>query len=130
MTTPAERRDVDAVLQHLDWVRALALRLLGDPAEADDVRQDVWLLTRRIGAPGSGLRAWLGGVVRNVVRERRRASAIRGRHESEAAAAEARRVDRAHEDAALLQEVALQQVVVQRLMALPEHYRSALLGRY
>ncbi len=126
MMHPAEQPEVDDVLQHLDWVQALALRLLGDPAEADDVRQDVWLLTRRVRVPGEGLRAWLGGVVRNVVRERRRARAIRDRHEEGAAVQRSR----AAEDEALVREVLLQQLVVQRLMALPEHYRSALLGRY
>lgn len=33
---------IDELLAHAGWVRALAARLVRDPAAADDVTQEVW----------------------------------------------------------------------------------------
>ncbi|MEZ6018065.1 MAG: sigma factor-like helix-turn-helix DNA-binding protein [Planctomycetota bacterium] len=119
--------DPEEVLQHLDWVRGLAVRLVGDPAEADDLRQEVWLLSQGLVRPRwMPVRGWLSGLLRNKVRDRRRAALTRARHEDGAALERARSM----ELGAVVREVSLHQVVVARLMQLREPYRATLLARY
>lgn len=86
MTTPS----VDDLLQHASWVRALAGRLVADPARADDVAQEAWAAA--IANPPShaeNVRAWLATVVRNVVRGTSRAESRRAVRESAVARHEA-----------------------------------------
>ncbi|MEL6712485.1 MAG: sigma factor-like helix-turn-helix DNA-binding protein, partial [Planctomycetota bacterium] len=119
--------DPEEVLEHLDWIRRLAERLVRDPGEADDLRQEVWLLSQRIARPvRMPLKGWLGGLLRNVVRERRRASRRRADHEQASA------LERAlSEDATpWVREVSMQQVVLQRLVRLKEPYLSTLVACY
>ena len=63
-----------------------ARRSLGDPASADDVAQETWVAAWQTDAPIGNVRAWLGGVVRNLAGMRLRAE--RTRREREAAKAE------------------------------------------
>ncbi|MEM9381134.1 MAG: sigma-70 family RNA polymerase sigma factor, partial [Planctomycetota bacterium] len=127
MSSVPVQPEPESYLEHLDWVRGLALQIVGDPAEADDLRQEVWLLAQRLHRPTTGsLRAWLGGILRNVVRDRRRASSTRSLHEERAALERATALD----EPGVVREVAIQQVVVDVLVALPEPYRSTLLARY
>ena len=58
------------------WVRRLAVRLLRDETDADDVIQEVWLRAMR-SPPRSeaAVRSWLGRVVRRLVLDRRRGEA-------------------------------------------------------
>lgn len=117
----------DDVLRHLDWVRGLALQLVGDPAEADDLRQEVWLLSQRLQKPiRSSLQGYLGGLLRNVVRDRRRTERTRSRYEESAALARARSTAAPM----LVRQASVQQAVVERLMQLREPYRCTLLARY
>lgn len=57
-----DAQDADGLLAHLDWARGLALRLVDDPARADDLAQEAslrWLRARPQDAQrGPGLRAW------------------------------------------------------------------------
>src|SRR5262245_41625556 len=80
---PANAADL---LRHAAWLPALARTLVGE-ADADDVVQETWVaaVARRPTAVHS-LRAWLGAVARNVVRQRARSDARR--REREAAAAQ------------------------------------------
>lgn len=74
MTAPS----VDELLRHASWVRALAGRLVADPARADDVAQEAW--TAALANPprhSTNLRAWLATIVRNVARGTGRAGARR-----------------------------------------------------
>jgi len=64
---------LDALLRHGDFVRRLARSLVADADLAEDVAQETWLAAlRRPPRHGDNLRAWLGAVVRNLVRLRRR----------------------------------------------------------
>ena len=73
--------DPEEVLEHLEWVRGLALHLVGDPAEADDLRQEVWVLSKRLNRPARvPLRAWLSGILRNKIRDQRRSAKTRSLH--------------------------------------------------
>ncbi|MEM9799311.1 MAG: sigma-70 family RNA polymerase sigma factor [Planctomycetota bacterium] len=127
MSAFAADSDPEIYIEHLEWVRALALRLVGDHEEADDLRQEVWLLAQRLQHPITGSpRQWLGGLLRNVVRERRRARSTRSLHEERAA------IERAvsSEESPVVREVSIQQVVVDQVLRLQEPYRSTILARY
>jgi DNA-directed RNA polymerase specialized sigma24 family protein len=70
--------NADDLLRHAAWLRALARTLVGE-ADADDVVQETWVaaVAHRPSAVHS-LRAWLGAVARNVVRQRARRARRRG----------------------------------------------------
>jgi RNA polymerase sigma-70 factor (ECF subfamily) len=77
---------VDDLDRHGDFLRRLARSLLRDGPEADDAVQETYLaaLRRPPRDPGSP-RAWLGAVLRNVVRKGRRAAQRRDARERHAA---------------------------------------------
>ena len=99
-------------LDYFGTLRRLSLRLGCDPAEAEDLVQDVY--TRALGAshrfvPGTNLRAWLGTILRNLVsnhrRDRRRAR-VRIDEEAVARAADRERsTGRSPEQAILASEI-------------------------
>ncbi|WP_372410221.1 sigma-70 family RNA polymerase sigma factor [Streptomyces luteireticuli] len=64
--------------QHRGRLRAVAHRMLGSPAEADDAVQETWLRLDRTGAEGIGnLGAWLTTVVSRVCLDMLRSRAAR-----------------------------------------------------
>jgi RNA polymerase sigma-70 factor (ECF subfamily) len=70
-TGALERRGTLELLikEHEAYVRSLALRLSPDPADADDLAQEAFLITfRKLGALdlGRDLRPWLAATVRNL----------------------------------------------------------------
>jgi len=74
---PPGAPDLDALLAHRGWVRALANNLISDSATADDVEQEAWLTA--IESPprhARNLRSWWASVVRSAAgkawREERR----------------------------------------------------------
>jgi RNA polymerase sigma factor (sigma-70 family) len=73
--TTSRSQDLDALklLENEGWVRRLAIAMVGDNSEADDVVQQTWL-NALLWPPrrGGDLRGWLATVVRNVVRQRAR----------------------------------------------------------
>ena len=82
---------LETLLGQADWLRALAISLLGSRPDADDAVQEVW--TAALRSPPDQTRParpWLAQVLRNVVRARARHSGRRRAHESEAALAERR----------------------------------------
>ncbi|MEM7205708.1 MAG: sigma-70 family RNA polymerase sigma factor [Planctomycetota bacterium] len=113
--------EAEELLAQHQWVRRLAQRLVG-AGQADDVVQETYLAAwqRRGEGPRGDLRAWLGGVVRNLVRRHRRAVTLRELHEQRAATAAVDGVTQMRLHAALAQAV----------LALREPYRGAILQRY
>lgn len=66
MTMPPTSPNLDALLAHSGWVRALAHHLVDDPASADDVEQDAWVTAlERPPSHGGNLRSWWSSVVRS-----------------------------------------------------------------
>src|SRR5262245_58570964 len=62
---PAWNPSPEALLAEHAWAQRLARRLVRDAALAEDLAQEATV--RALGRePGPGLRAWLGGVVRNL----------------------------------------------------------------
>lgn len=128
MTTA--RPDVELLLRHQDWVRALARRLVADPATADDVAQET-LLAAATSAP-AGLReprGWLRKVAQNAARKFARSTKRRTRRELEAAQRSAGDGD-ASDPAVTLQRAAAHKRVVDALFAVPEPYHTVLLLRF
>ncbi|MEQ8764828.1 MAG: sigma-70 family RNA polymerase sigma factor [Planctomycetota bacterium] len=78
------------LIENAEFVRRLAIRLVGDPGAAEDVAQDVYL--RALRSPPrttERLRGWFARVTHNVVRQSRRGEWRRSRRERRAAAPEA-----------------------------------------
>lgn len=66
MTMSPNTPDLDALLAHGGWVRSLACSLVADPATADDVEQQAWVIA--LENPPShdrNLRSWWSSVVRS-----------------------------------------------------------------
>src|SRR4051812_39892834 len=114
------------ILQHAAWVRRLALALVRNPDDADEVAQETW--TAALSRPpreAGPLRPWLGGVARNLARMRARSSGRRARREESATQPEP-----ALSPEELVARAEMQQRVARRVLDLDEPFRSTLLLRY
>jgi RNA polymerase sigma-70 factor (ECF subfamily) len=119
------RLEPEELLRHTGWMTALARGLVLDEGRAQDVVQQAFveILERAPERPRSTA-AWLGTVVRNLARRDHRSSARRIRRETAAA----RRESTTPID--VVERVELHRLVVDRVLALPEPYREAVLLRY
>ncbi len=124
--TARSRIDPEALLAHRDFVRALVLRLVGEPHAADDVVQETWLAAlQNAPARPRSLRAWLARVARNLaLRHARREVRLRQR------ARKAPQPDAPRDPAGALERVHAEHAVVAALLELDEPYRTTLLLRY
>jgi len=118
--------DAHALLEHDDFLRALARGLVLDEARADDVVQQAWIaaIERGPGRPAS-LRAWLATAVRRLAWKLRRGEGRRDRHEQSAA----RREATPSVDEIVAREQARRRVV-EAVLQLDEPNRTTLLLRY
>jgi len=117
---------LEDLLKHDAWIRALAGRLLTDRHAAEDVAQDAWI--EAIETPPSrpaAARIWFRRVVSNLVFKRRRSLERRRRREERAA-----RPERLPSVAEMRERAALRHSVTMAVFALEEPYRSAVLYRY
>jgi len=108
------------------WVRSLARRLVSDEHAAEDLVQDTWLaaLERQQERPNR-VRAWLGGVLRNLAGKRNRALARCNEHERQGA-----RLDRLPSVAEVMDQETTRLRLVKATFSLEEPYRSAIIYRY
>ncbi|MEM8885006.1 MAG: sigma-70 family RNA polymerase sigma factor [Planctomycetota bacterium] len=119
-------RNATDLLEHDDFARSLARRLLADAARADDVVQDAWLASADGGPrPGWDARAWLSGVVRNRARNVTREEARRSRRERAAA-----RPEPTASTLELVTREADRQQVIDAVLALEEPYRTVVVLRF
>ncbi len=121
-----KHKTADALLEHAQWAHALARRLVGDAASADDVVQEAYATALRCPpADPEGVRPWFGRVLTNVVRMQRRAMVRREARER-----------RVHAEpttptpSELAERAEGQRVLVEAVLALDEPYRSTVLLRY
>lgn len=114
------------ILQHAEWVRRLALALVRNADDADELAQETWeaALSRPPREAGP-LRPWLAGVSRNLSRMRARSAGRRVRREESVPRPEAEPTPEE-----LVARVEMQQEVARRVLALREPFRSTLLLRY
>jgi RNA polymerase sigma factor (sigma-70 family) len=123
---PAERVPLEVLLEHREWVRALARSLMNDSNAADDVEQETWRLAlERPPRHAGSLRAWFGTVVRNAARVAERSERSRARRESAVAW---RPEPRWPDD--LVAEAEIQHRLVEAVLELDEPYRATVLARY
>jgi len=115
---------VSSLLTDSEWLRPLAFRLAG-PDDADDALQHAWIAHRAHAASVRDTRSWLGTVVANFSRRRRRDEARRRQHEQAHAASRATTAPATDE---LVARMELQRRVAEAVLALAEPYRSTLLA--
>src|SRR5438067_11216143 len=87
---PIRAPSIEALLAHADWVRALARRLVADPARADDIAQEAWVAA--IESPprdARNVKGWLASIVRDTAREIGRSERRRTAREHHASKPEA-----------------------------------------
>lgn len=108
--------------EDLRWLRGLAARLVRDPHLADDAVQSTLLvaLERRPGEERSP-REWLRVVLRNVLRQEWRSRARRAAREAGSVSASSER-----STLEVVEELALHRRLVERVHALDEPYRTAI----
>jgi RNA polymerase sigma-70 factor (ECF subfamily) len=111
----------ESLLQHADFLRALARSILHDEQAAEDVAQEAILAAGR----RPGVRAWLGAVAKNLAVSRLRADRRRARRELAAARPEAH--GNVPEAVARLE---AQQRVVEAVLGLEPPYREIVLERF
>ncbi|MHC4938785.1 MAG: RNA polymerase sigma factor [Planctomycetota bacterium] len=116
--------DAATLLEHRDFVTAVARALLRDPADVEDAVQETYVAALQSDPPRTGrVRPWLGGIARNIARNLQRSGARRARREQAAA-----RPDRAA--AQSTEKLRWQQRVVEEVLALDPMYRDVLLLRF
>ena len=118
--------DTTPLLEHLDWVRALAHRLVTDQNVADDLIQEAWLAAER-SAPiqPKAARGWFASVLRRKAAERYRVEGNRRDRESRVARSES-----APSDAQLHGNLEVEAQVSRAVKGLDEPYRRTILLRY
>ena len=86
MHNPMPTVPTQALLAHADFLRSLALSMVGREDLAEDLLQDVWV-TALTSPPRASWdpRRWLSGVARNIAKQRTREAGRRRRRESRAA---------------------------------------------
>ena len=121
---------VDQLVQELDWLCALATRLVGP--EGEDLAHDtVASVLENPPAEVRGVRAFLATVVRRKAANWHRSRARRRERETSYSTARGERGARAVPDpAALAAEVEMQRVLVEAVLSLESIYRDVLLLRY
>ena len=119
--------DVEALLAHSRYVRALARELVFDAALARDVEQETWLAALdQAPRDPRALRGWLAALVRNIALKAWRSADRRRNRELEHA-----RVERgAPTPADVAEREELRRRLVEAVNSLEEPYRSVLVLRF
>lgn len=114
------------LLEHAQFVRALARSLVRDPGSADDIEQETWVRAlQRAPREHTDLRAWLATVMNNLLRNRQREQARRTQREERAA-----RSERLPPSALAAERSDTLRSLVSAVVELDEPYRSTLLSLY
>ena len=120
------RYQLEQLLEHEGFLRALARRLLRDAARADDLVQETWLVALRSSKrPDEVKRAWLAGILKNLARRSVRTDVRRTRREKLVAR---RDLEPATDDIA--DERQVRRRLAALVLGLPERYREPILLRY
>lgn len=117
----------EELLAHAGWVRRLA-RALVRPDGVDDAVQDTWVAALGARTETVDTRSWLGGVLRNVVRQGRRSERRRAARERRTDGGDGR--DPLPQAGDLAESAELAQRAVRAVLDLEEPYRTTLLLRY
>src|SRR5688572_2561976 len=117
-------------LEDLQWLRALAARLVRDPHLADDAVQETMVAALERGpSEPRALRAWLSAVLHNVLRQTWRGEARRSAREAALGSPHAQRTA-LEVPLDIIVELDLHRRLADEVHALAEPYRTAILLRY
>jgi RNA polymerase sigma factor (sigma-70 family) len=121
---PMSATQIDLLLRHEGYVRALARRLVFDEDLARDVEQETWLAALQ-NAPreGSAPRAWLAQIVRSFAFKAFRSRARRSEYESQLEPRDVAATD----PAVLLEREDARRSLIEAVAALDEPWRSTLI---
>ena len=115
------------MLEHADWIRRFAARLISDGNEAEDVMQESLMQAQSLSAPaGVAQQAWIFGIVKNVAHSRRRREQRLHNRERKQAKPE-HSVPSALDDAAMMER---QRELLTHIESLPEAQRRAIIARF
>lgn len=123
---PAGALSSDVLLAHIDWMRALARRLVDDPAGAEDlVQESLVAAVERPPTHAGNLRGWLRVVITNRARQKGRSDSRRRTREPLGAKDEA-----LPSTLELVAQAGLTREIVAVVLALNEPYRTTVLLRF
>ncbi|HRV83062.1 MAG TPA: RNA polymerase sigma factor, partial [Planctomycetota bacterium] len=115
--------ELERLLTHQDWLRALARKLVGDSQAAEDLVQETWMAAMKSPPdPTRPARPWLAGVVRRLASMRARGEGRRARRQNAVAVA-----DLLPSTADLVEEVDTQRRLVSEVIKLSEPYRTTVM---
>jgi RNA polymerase sigma factor (sigma-70 family) len=121
----------EELLAHSGWLRALAIRLVGDADVAEDLVQETWIAAaRRTPEARESLRPWLAKVLRDAFRMRARSEGRRSAREQTATLAGTVEADEVPTPESLVARAEAQRRMVDLVLRLEEPYRSTLLLHY
>jgi RNA polymerase sigma-70 factor (ECF subfamily) len=130
MKPPSPPPEPALLLEHADFVRALARSLIRDPAGADDVVQETWLRALEHGPrESSNPRGWLATVLTNLARNRARSNSRRLARERAAERTDAAAGSAPPSSLAAEQSDTLRSVVA-AVVSLDEPYRATIFALY
>ncbi|MFN0206304.1 MAG: sigma-70 family RNA polymerase sigma factor [Planctomycetota bacterium] len=123
---PPPPHDVQLLLSHAHWVRALARRLVNNQNDADDLEQELWVRAIQQKPNVSiSLRGWIATILRNLKLEHNRGDGRRTDREQRAA-----RNESVPPNSELVERAMLHRELVEQVLQLEEPYRSVILARY
>jgi RNA polymerase sigma factor (sigma-70 family) len=124
MADPGRAIDTEALLAHASWLRGLALRLVRDADDADDLVQETWVATMEH-APDTAkpVRPWLAKVLVNALRMRARGDGRRAAREQASLVLG----DEVPSPERLVERAQAQRTLVDLVLRLDEPYRSTVL---
>ncbi len=118
---------LEKLTSELSWLKRLAIALVRDESDADDVVQETWLVAaERAPTDGRPIKPWLSRVALNVVRMRSRTSTRRRARETAVESF----AETSPTPAELLSRVEAQRTVVDEVLKLAEPYRNTVLLHY
>jgi len=118
--------DAAALMVHADFLRRIALGLLGDESLADDAVQETWIKAMKSGPTSrSKIRGWLASVTRNEARQILRSESRRTAREESTS-----RREGLPSTSEIVERERIRREIIKTVMELPEHYRDVLLMRY
>lgn len=121
--------DVSALLTESDWIGGLAVHLVRDAHDAEDLAQDTRLAALRASVRGDrSLRPWLAAAARNGARMLWRSEGSRRAVESERAAIDASETARSPEE--LISTLETQELVMRFVRELPEDLSYVVLATF
>ena len=123
--SPLRAAEFERLCQDAAWVRRLAIGLVGNEHDAEDIAQDAWVSALSAAPPErASFRHWMAAVVRNASRSRHRSGERRQRRELAVASQD-------HDsERGTLESLETHQMLVEAVRKLDEPYRSIIVKRY